>query len=136
VKKFLGFILLIAGLCFAQHQNDIYTVTAPTCAYKCVRDSFNRTDSSFRTTILYSGEKRASYWIMVAPGVTDSCIIYVHPSDNTDTTVRFPVKIRASETGIPLPMGFDKIFKIGTTAPLDSIWYGPYLWSRKLTNGS
>jgi hypothetical protein len=63
---------------------------------------------------------------MMAPGVTDTSIIYVHPLYNSDTTVRFPIYIPAEYRGNPLAVLFDKIWKIGTTVPLDSIWYGPY----------
>lgn len=128
MKKFfvLMFVTVLFSVSFSGGINELYKTIQPSVAYRCSTALFNNADSAFYTTI-YTGAQYVSNWIMVAPGITDSCIIFVHPANNTDTTVRFPIKIRTNETGIPIPMIFDRIWKIGTDVSVDSIWYGPFL---------
>ncbi|MDD5060667.1 MAG: hypothetical protein PHN44_00080 [Candidatus Marinimicrobia bacterium] len=127
MKKFFLAVLFLAGFASAE-LSDLYQLIPPSCAYRCTTANFATTDSSFYTKI-YTGTRYNAYWIMIAPGVTDSGIVMVHLSNNSDSTVRFPIKIRAIETGNCIAVSFDKIFRTGTTFALDSIWFGPFLRS-------
>jgi hypothetical protein len=119
-RFFILAAILFASAAYSQSMNQ---TIQPGCFYKTTAGLFNNADSSYRPAY-YTGVRCVCKGIGAALGC-DSGIVYVHPAYNTDSTVRFPVKISADDVGYPIPFIFDKIFKIGTTIPLDSIWYFP-----------
>lgn len=90
-----------------------------------VADSlFTTADSSYKPTY-DNGNRAVCKGIYVKYGVS-SGFVCVHPNYRSDTTVRHLIRIDSTfDAGYPIPFVFDKIFKSGTTIPLDSIGYCP-----------
>jgi hypothetical protein len=116
--------------CFSMINAQIINRAAqPAFAERCSTSQFNNTDSvciaMIRDKIVpWSGHSVGDLinckGLMISPG-SDSAIVFVHPILNA-STFRFPIKLYG---GIPIPFMFDKIWKIGTTCSLDSIWMLP-----------
>jgi len=124
------FVFIMSFFSTAFSQN-ITQIVQPGCFYRLTDRSgtdpadslFTTPDSSYKTTY-YNGNRCICKGLWVADG-SDTGVIMVHPNYNTDTTVRYPLKIGAFDLGYAVPFTFDKIFKTGTTVPLDSIGYFP-----------
>ena len=85
---------------------------------------FTTPDSSYKPTY-YTGGRAICKGLWVARGVSTGYVC-VHPNYNDDTTVSYPILVDSTlDAGYPIPFTFDRIFKAGTTIPLDSIGYFP-----------
>ena len=78
-------------------------------------------DDSTYTTHFDNGRVIHAKGFYVAGGVSDSGYIIFQPKDNYNE-MRFPYKVRTSDIGVPIPFMFNKIYRTGTTIPLDSIY--------------
>jgi hypothetical protein len=123
--KSLIVVAFLVTYASAQSLNFMTKVTAPDCAYKCTTSTFSASDSSTYTRSYFNNQRYVAKGIMVSMFVdgVDSGVIYIHPSNNSDMNHRVPLYFRKSDYGYWRPFSFDKIFRSGTTIPLDSIWY-------------
>lgn len=99
---------------------DISRTIPPNYAVRTTTVEFDGEDSTYETR-MENGRERDAKGFMIAPGVADSVIIMIQPSENNNET-RMPVKVRAVYVGDFFAVGFKKIYRSGTTCPLDSIW--------------
>lgn len=127
-------ILLLLSIALCSFSQDIRNTIQPGCFYRLAdkdtlpADSLfdNAPDSSWRPTY-YNGSRAICKGIWVSRGTSSGKII-VHPTHNTDTTVRYPIYIdSAFDGGYPIPFLYDKLFKSGSTIPFDSVGYFPDL---------
>jgi len=120
MKKFF-FLVLFAAVSIASAQNLIVLkkMVQPQCAIKCVAATdFSTTDSSFYPVSRVSGQRYVAHGL----AVHDTGFLMIHPSANTDTTVRYPFYIGPNDKNNECGFSFDKIFKTGSTVNLDSVW--------------
>lgn len=127
--KTFSLLLVIVFCVFSQ---DMRNTIQPGCFYRLSEkdtvsaDSLfvSSADSSWKPTY-YNGNRAICKGIWVRRG-TASGEVVVHPTQLTDTTARYPIYIDSTlDAGYPIPFLFDKIFKTGTTIPMDSIGYFP-----------
>jgi hypothetical protein len=127
MKKYFLFLIL-ACLFSSANSQIINRITQPSIAVRCSTSQFNNSDS-VDTTYLRGISTVPGYsagaWInckgiSISPGV-DSAIVFINPLWSP-SAVRYPLKLYG---GQEKGWMFRKIWKIGTTAPLDSIWFLP-----------
>lgn len=125
------FCICLLGVFHCAFGQSIGNTVQPGCFYRLIDKGYSTADSLFLNAdsawrpTYYNGNRAICKGIWVARGVS-SGIINVHPTHNTDTTIAYPIYIDSTtDAGYPIPFLFDKIFKIGSTIPMDSIGYFP-----------
>lgn len=118
-KLFIAMSIIFAYIVIV-NAADISRTIPPNYAVRTTAAEFDGSDSTYETR-MENGRERDAKGFMVAPGVADSVVIMVQPAANNNET-RMPVKVRAIYVGEFFAVGFKKIYRSGTTCPLDSIW--------------
>lgn len=125
-------VMMIIYWALAAYSYDINDMAPPDGTYRLshmsspdVADSlFTTPDSSYKPKF-DNGNRAVCRGIWVAKG-SPSGHVCVHPNKRSDTTARYRIWVDSTlDAGYIIPYGFDKIFKSGTTIPLDSIGYEP-----------